>query len=250
MTRTTGIILLSLALGACSAQPKATSNATPAPSQPPPPSPQAGLKEVFPHVRADAHAKVVEFDGIVPINAHNEKTPRVFLEVFACAKDTKEHESVVLTEAKPSHVHAALLLIGLEPGKPGVWDWTGEKLIATPPAGPRVTVTLLYEDNGKEIERPAADFAVSARDGRTLRESEPNQHWVFAGSQMVQRRAGEIYRADGEGCLVGLTTFGGETVAWTAMHNPDSGIEEPVWIANSRTVPAFGTKVRVRITAE
>jgi hypothetical protein len=44
------------------------------------------------------------------------------LEMFACPKYTKEHESVVAINALSSHVHQALLLLGVEPGSPVVWD--------------------------------------------------------------------------------------------------------------------------------
>ena len=41
-----------------------------------------------------------------------------WLEQVACMVGTREHESLVVVEAKPSEVHAALLLLGLEPGTP------------------------------------------------------------------------------------------------------------------------------------
>jgi hypothetical protein len=39
-----------------------------------------------------------------------------FLELIACTKGTKEQESIVAIEARPMHVHAALLLIGVRAG--------------------------------------------------------------------------------------------------------------------------------------
>src|SRR5688572_18748192 len=71
----------------------------PSPSEPPGPGPgdarpQAGLGEVFPHIRVDQAARLVEIDGIVPIDAHNAETPNVYLEVTLCTRDSKEHESL------------------------------------------------------------------------------------------------------------------------------------------------------------
>src|SRR5690349_20503716 len=45
------------------------------------PVPAPGLKELFPHVRFDKSARIVEIDGKVPIDCHNPKTPRVYLDV-------------------------------------------------------------------------------------------------------------------------------------------------------------------------
>src|SRR5688572_6193568 len=40
------------------------------------------------------------------------------LEMLACLKQSKEHESIVSVETRAQIVHAGLLAIGLEPGKP------------------------------------------------------------------------------------------------------------------------------------
>lgn len=224
---------------------------TPAPVRKPappsePPAASLGAREVFPFVRVDTEAGYVEFDSMVCIDAHNPNTPRVYLEVLACTPDTREHESLVMTRARPSHVHAALLLLGLTPGKPGEWNWEGERIRAIPPEGPRLRVMALVA--GREPEA-LESWVINARDGRGLPEIHPGARFVFAGSQMIPR-AEPAYRADGEGCLVGLATFGGETVAWSAMIHHDSQIEEPQWIADAAKVPAFGTPVVVRIVLD
>jgi hypothetical protein len=192
---------------------------------------------------------LIEIDGSVPIDAHNEKTPRVYLEVCACIPDTKEHETLVMTRATPSNVHAALLLAGLQPGKPGMWDWSGEKLKAIPPTGDCVKVTVSYTKDGKTIEAPITDWVIDAQTHKTMTQTagQAADHFVFAGSTMFKKKDREGYTADIDGTLIGLTTFGGETIAWTRMYNPDSGVETPHWIANADKVPAVGTSVVVRI---
>ncbi len=219
-----------------------------APSPAPAPDSRPALREVFPHVYADAARATVELDATVPINAHDEKTPRVYLEVIACTPDTKEHEALAVTRARPSHVHAALLLAGFRPGRPGEWDWEGEKLRAIPPEGDALSVSLVFTSGGREVARPAQDFVIDARNARSLSQIDPDAGFVFAGSRLVKRPAGEVYWADGEGTLIGLTTFGAETIAWSVMHNPDSGVEEPFLIANSELLPEAGTPLRIRIT--
>jgi len=229
--------------------PSPATTPTPAPVAPQATSPAApsGLKEVFPGVRVNAEAKTVEFDAIVPLNAQDPQKPRQYLEVIACTPDTKEHEAVLMTRAKPSHIHAALLLIGLEPGSPGIWNWEGEKLETTPPTGPRVKVTAVYQSSGKSIEVNPAQWVIDARTNKTLAEGEPHSAWLFAGSQMFKRQGQEAYRADSDGTLIGLHTFGGELLAWSKMYNPDSGVEEPRWIANAATVPPYNTPVVIRL---
>jgi hypothetical protein len=255
------LLLLTLPLAAC-AQPKPTPPAvaqpsaptppdkprTETPPPPPAPAPAPQAKELFPGVRVNTAARAVEFDATIPINAHDPEKPRIYLEVIACPPDTKEHESLLLTRAKPSHIHAALLLIGVEPGTPGVWDWSGEQLVATPPTGPRLTITCTYTLNNQQHTVSPADWVLNARNRETLVQSATN-HWVFAGSQIYKRQGQDYYRADADGTLIGLHTFGGETIAWTQMFNPDSQVEEPQWIANRATLPPYNTPVVVRITA-
>ncbi|MEC9373454.1 MAG: hypothetical protein VYC34_06390, partial [Planctomycetota bacterium] len=102
----------------------------------------AGMREVYPHVRVDVERGLVELEGSVPIVANDPEAPVVYLELIACIPDTKEHEVVVVTGARPSHVHAALLMIGLEPGRPGFYTWEGEELTAHAPEGDPVIVEL------------------------------------------------------------------------------------------------------------
>lgn len=208
---------------------------------------EGGMREVFPHVRVDAAAKVVEFDGIVPIDCHQEETPEVFLEVVACTPGTKEHEALVMTKARASHVHAALLSIGLEPGKPGSWNWDGEKMTSVEPEGPAVGVRISYERDGERVEADARDWIVKAEGGGHFGEGAT---WVFAGSRFVTRDEREVYDADGTGLVIGLTTFGSEVVAWHEVISPESDVQEPAWIANRELVPAYKTEVVVRLSAK
>ena len=207
------------------------------------------LRDFLPHIRLDATAKVVEIDGVVPIDAHNERAPNVYLEVLVCGSDTREHEAVVVTEARPSQVHAALLAIGLEPGKPGSYSWQGEQVQANPATGPRVRVEVIVGDASPML---ITDWAINVRNGQTLTSAlrDAGHAMLFAGSVSIERDRETSYLGDGAGTLVGLSTFGTETIACQTMFNPDSAVEEPVWIANAAMVPVAGTPARVRISAE
>lgn len=234
-----------------------------------PQQPAESLREVFPGVRVDVANKLVEIDGTIPIDAHrtNDKGQRlvVFLETLVCMKDSKEHESLVVTDAKASQAHAAMLLIGLAPGAPGSWkqerEGAASKWIGVPPIGSRVAVTVAPKNADGTVgpETDALEWVVDQRDGRTLREIEPGVAYVFAGSKMVQARRRmidpenqprpEVYAGDLEGTVVGLTSFGTEAIGVTAMYSPDTAKEEPRWIARE-TMPDVNSKVIVRIRPE
>jgi hypothetical protein len=210
------------------------------------PTPPADLRQVFDHVRISRSHRFVEFDGIVPLDAHDEQTPDVYLELLACTPDTREHESLVMTRAKPSHLHAALLLIGLEPGTPGTWKRVGTSFEPVPPTGSPVTVTITYTaPNNTTSTAAATDWIIDQRTGTALAGAD----WIFAGSRIVEYRGQAFYDADGTGTVVGLTTFGSEVVSWGDVFSHQAAIQEPSWIANDSLVPAQGTPVVVRITA-
>lgn len=197
--------------------------------------------EMFPGVRVDREAGIVEFDGEVPIQADAGDGTVVFLEVMVCTRDTKEHEALVVTDVSPSHVHAALLAIGLKPGSPGGWREFGDSVRGYPPEGPAVRLEFVVDGEAQ----PAASWVARDDGGGRLKD----QPWLFAGSRFVDRGAGEMYDADGTGVLVGLTTFGSEVIAYPDLYSHDSGIEEPVWIADPRRTPELETPVTVRLTA-
>ncbi|HRQ73821.1 MAG TPA: hypothetical protein PLU35_12415, partial [Phycisphaerales bacterium] len=145
----------------------ATTPPTDAPDVPPAVAPDDGWVEAFSGVRVSVARRAVEFEGIVPIDCHHPETPDVYLEVIVCTPDTREHEALVMTRALPSHVHAALLLAGLNSGEPGrfVPDDEG-RLIRVPPRGDAVRVLLITGDDQTPVL--ASDWVVNAKTGRTL----------------------------------------------------------------------------------
>jgi len=206
---------------------------------------QQDARQPFPHIRVDAEARTVEFDARVPITLDDPDAPFVYLEVVACIPDTKEHEALLVTQARPSHIHAALLLLGLEPGQPGRWEWEGDTLRSHPPEGPFVRVEFIYDSAAEErVVASPQEWIVNAETGEPF----PAGDWRFAGSRMVQWQGREFYDADGAGTLIGLTTFGSETLAWPEMISHEAAIEEPVWIANPMATPPLDTPVTVRLT--
>jgi hypothetical protein len=200
--------------------------------------------EPFPGVRVDKESRAVEFDGFVPIDAHSDETPHVYLELFVCSPDTREHESLVVTSVRPSHIHAALLLVGLQPGKPGSWTVNGDEPVYIAPEGDRVTVEFAWKDkDGVARVDPAASWVRHVETGEAF----PTDAFVFAGSRFVTRAGAEVYDADGAGTIIGLATFGSELIAWPRVISHESAVETPVWIADRAHAPPSGTAVTVRI---
>jgi len=212
--------------------------------------PGPGLVEVFPHVRIDRAAGVVEFDAYVPM-VIDDPEQAVFLETIVCTRNSKEHETLVATDARPSNIHASLLLLGVEPGEPGSWK-LGEDgaVVHVAPRGPAVSIEFVWTDaQGVERRDDPVSWIVSDATGERL----PDRDWVFAGSRVVEwtppgkDEPVEVYDADYSGTLVGLATFGTETLAWPAVLSHDSTVEEPVWIVDAGKAPAVDTAVVVRL---
>lgn len=203
-----------------------------------------GMVELLEGVRVDPDRGVVEFESLVAVDAHDMHTPVVYLEVICCTPDTREHESLVVTDVAPSAVHAALLAAGAEPGAPGGWREEDGRILPVPPRGQPVRVRLITADG--EAHDPA-DWIVQTETGLPLRAAIPDAVWVFAGSRLREFRGRTVYDADGTGQLIGLHTFGSETVAWTRVESPDSWIDEPQWLANGAVMPPAGAPVTVRL---
>lgn len=257
MTRTFGVVgtiagvcvWVGLAMGGCA-------------GKAPPRAGDVRTAEVFPHVRVNTAERWVEFDAkVTPMMVFTPRTPLLFLEVVACSPDSRPHETLVVTDARPSHVHAGLLMIGLEPGRPGGVRFEGRTPVAVQPEGAGVDVTFTYTDSGGErrTARPT-DWIVNARGGGAFLDAEVEAStrlglagrgspgFVFAGSFMSSRDGREVYKADEEGTVIGLMTFGHEPVAWSRTISPEAAIQAPEWVAKQDAVPPAETPVVVRLT--
>lgn len=223
--------------------PQVAPTPVPAPVPTPPPSPPP-IREVFPGVRLDLAARAVEFDGSIVQDGRDGLD--TYLEVLVCRPNTREHESIVVSQALPSHVHAALLLAGALPGKPGSWTYEKATRTLTPhaPAGDAVAVTLAWGEEGSRSVKPIGEFVRNVKDRSRLGSRAPG--FVFAGSAFLQRKADRRYAADVSGTIVGLVTFGDEPIAWGEIISHEEAVDEAAWVVDAAT-PPIGTSVVVRI---
>lgn len=196
-----------------------------------------------PGLRIAPEAHILEFDATVAIDCHHPDTPDVYLELVACTPDTREHESLVVTTVRPALIHAALLTLGFQPGSPGK-PAASAHAAPTPPTGDKLSITLITTapDGSKLAQSPDAWITDATTRTRT-----PTTTWHFAGSNITQHNQHPVYDADHTGNLIGLATFGSETIAPADVFSPQADIHTPEWIADPRTVPARSTPVRVRI---
>lgn len=169
------------------------------------------------------------------------------LELVACTKGTKEHESIVAVEARPIHIHTALLLLGVEAGNPAMRKAVDEnqtRWVDLPPRGGAVEVFLVWKDqkNGL-VERPISDFIVHSVEQQ---KRFPTHTFLFAGSQL--HGAGEgprQYSSDRSGNVISISTFGDETLCLPGVHGHQNGAL--LWQVDATHLPPVGTKVTLRL---
>ncbi len=186
-----------------------------------------------------------------------------FLEQLVCLAGTREHESILALTARPRDVHAALLLVGAEPGDTGSWRQGiapngAVTTVAIPPSGSRLSVWARWVDgSGSEHESRLHEWVRDVNSGLVM----PDGPFVFSGSivQDVEERdaSGEptgevrtVYAADLGGSVVGLVTFGDEVVAWQEVIPDQVDVAPAVWVADPSVIPALGTPVTLVLCVE
>ncbi len=191
-----------------------------------------GARRLAPDVNAwvDAKRKRIVIDGEVCLH----EGP---LEMFACTRGTKEYESVVTLDVKARLVHAALLVLGAEPGGPV--QFLPEYV---PASGTSIDVHVAwYDASGKRQSAAAQDWV------RNVRTREALQHsWVFAGSGFWQdpQTGIEYYQAEG-GDFICVSNFPSAMLDLPVESTQAN--EGLIFEVFTEHVPAPGTPVRVTL---
>jgi len=182
------------------------------------------------------------------------------LELVACTKGSKEHESIVAITAKPMHMHTALLLLGANNGNPAMRKAVDERetrWMHVPPRGDPVEVYLVFENSGgKMVEHPVSDFvARSAKRPDELPDPDKDdagennefpQTFLFAGSQLRDNGPGpRQYLADLSGDVISIATFGDELLCLPGVYSNDNGAL--MWQIDATKLPKVGSKVILRL---
>ncbi|MDP6721443.1 MAG: YdjY domain-containing protein [Pirellulaceae bacterium] len=178
----------------------------------------------------DPKRKYVVVDGRVSLR-------RGTLEMFACPKQTKEHESIIAVDALASHIHAALLAVGAKQGKPVAFNPKYK-----PATGQTIEVHVIWLDkDGKKKSARAQEWIRSTETGKQLK-----YPFVFAGSsfwddeldgQKIRR-----YSGDG-GDLICVSNFPSATLD-LPVESSDAN-SALLYEAFTERIPQKGTRVRL-----
>ncbi len=191
-----------------------------------------GMKRLQPDadVWIDPKNKRVVMDGVVSLRAGT-------LEMFACLRGTKEHESIVAVDTKAFPVHAALLAVGAKPGSPVRFQPKYQPATGTP-----IDITMIWKDEkGKEHHARAQDWV------RNLRTHKPIDFtWVFAGSGFYADEEGhKHYQAEG-GDFICVSNF--PSAMLDVPVESSQGTADLQFEAFTEHIPPRGTKVRLVLT--
>lgn len=206
----------------------------------PPARSEGAAKDVIittlPGIVVDTKAREVRLKGTM-------LRPEGPLELFVCSEHTREHESAIVVQAKPSNVTFALALLDLPPGQPG---YTTPGGAFSPPAGDVLEILVRYavettEGGSKHPEtREVPAWKLLKLAGSETVLDRPID-WVYVG----QPDARALRAADHGGTVVCLSNF------------PEAVIDVPfestsvnanlLYDLNRRDAPPAGTPVELVI---
>ena len=157
------------------------------------------------------------------------------LELFACAANTKEHESVLAVRFVPSQLHMALLAIGLKPGHPMSYDPKLQSYL--PACGYRVKIQVRWQDQtGQTHIGPITDWMVNSKTNKTM----APRDFIFAGS--VKLPDGR-YLADLDGTVITVANFASSVLDIPGRYSTKN--ELLVWAPKTDAIPPLGTEVEL-----
>jgi hypothetical protein len=189
-----------------------------------------GLVKLFPKsdVWLDKKRKALVVDGEVCLREGQ-------LEMFACPRGTKEHESIVALHCQAQDVHAGLLAAGAKAGKPVSFNPE-----YTPATGQIIDIYVLWKDAAGEKHQARAQQWI-----KDIKAQKEMRHdWVFAGSGFWKdEETGQQHYKANSGDLVCVSNF--PTATLDLPVESSQGNEELMFAAFAERIPPRGTKVRV-----
>lgn len=182
------------------------------------------------------------------------------LELFACRRRSKEHESILALDVTPHLLHAALLAIGADAGKPASFE---PKF--TPAHGDTISIRLHWKgDEGRQKTATPQDWLTQRRiivdksidNPPNAKPAKPATEpaltpitWVFAGSLTYPDADGRLhYVADETGELIGLSNFAG-AILDLPLESTSSN-ESLLFSPKTDAIPPLGTEVTLVLSHE
>lgn len=189
--------------------------------------PQAVLKEVMASfkkegIKLDAKARTVT----IPVVVNRLQDP---IEYLLIHQKGKKHEAVFKTQAKPSILNAALLMIGLDKGKNATYKEKdpaptleevqngADPLIVTPPQGKPYYMTVRWTTPENQVEEFCVEDMIL---DLTTQKPMGQCSWIYLGGRMARlyKNDPEVYIADYEGNLVSICYLTPDNHLGTMVH--------------------------------
>ena len=200
------------------------------------PDPQKVLAEVLQQFQKegivlDSKAQTVS----VPAMVNHPQDP---IEYLLIHKKGKRHEAVFVTKSKPSVLNAALLMLGMQPGKNASYvekdpaptleevQKGADPIIVTPPQGMPFWMTVRWKTpEGKQEEHCVEDMVLDLGKQKPL----ANCSWVYLGGRMakIYKDDPEVYIADFEGNLISICYLSPDNHLATMVH--DNARDDQNW---------------------
>ena len=210
--------------------------AAPAPAPPPQDSPALNADSFRPDPAWKSLGQDLWFDPQakrVVLRARVCQTDAT-LEHLMCLKGTKEHESILATEAPPKIIHAGLILTGANPGHPVRFEPTFD-----PPAGTPIAIEVEWNQAGRTQKVDARTWVKEEKSGKPL-----GHDWVFAGSVLYpDRRTQKMAYAADDGDLITVANFASSIL--DLPYRSSASDADRTYMANPEKIPPRGTLVTV-----
>jgi hypothetical protein len=158
--------------------------------------------------------------------------------MFACPRQTKEHESVIAVNCKAREAHAGLIVVGGESGHPARFEPE-----YSPATGSTIDIVILWHDKeGKKRSAKAQDWVRNVKTGKAMK-----YDWVFAGSGFwTDPENGErFYHADA-GDFICVSNFPSATLDLPVESSQANS--SLLYESFTKNIPAKGTPIRLVLT--
>lgn len=198
-----------------------------------PAHPQAALRafSAANDIWLDAENHQVVIDGEICLT-------RRMLEMFACPKATKEHESIVAVATKAYIAHTALLAAGGKQGSPVKYYPK-----YSPASGSTIRIDVYWNSpDGKLQTAKAQDWIRNTKTQRAM-----EHDWVFGGSGFyVDEKTKQQYYLAEQGDFICVVNFPSAMLDLNVA-SPEAN-DELLFEAFSERIPPRGTKVKLVLT--
>jgi hypothetical protein len=238
------LLLLALA----EARPGLVVRQAPPPISPVPAAPAAALLDELARggVHLDAAAGWLSIRCAVVVRGD-------LLEYLLVGPAGRAHESLFVTDVKPSLINAGLLALGAAPGRNARWIAvepapTSEERAAgapayrvEPPSGDGFYLHAAWREGDASYCFRVEDLLCNLASGRSM----TRHRWVYLGSRFVRLRSSgeEAFAADLEQDLVNVAFFPeGHTLLTAGL---DECLDQTIWTANAWLLPERGSEVEL-----